>query len=103
MGLGWQLARRNIRRRPTEAALVVLGSMLGTAIIVAAFVVGDSFDGSIRDAARTTLGPIDEVVRIRPPVDELDRSLAHLTDRLVHSPPPGTDGMLSARSAGAVL
>jgi putative ABC transport system permease protein len=102
-GLGWQLAGRNIRRRRGEAALVVLGSMLGTAIIAAAFVVGNSFGDSLRDTARTTLGPIDETVTIRPPVSQLDQRLARLADRVAHASVPGTDGMLVARSASAVL
>ena len=103
MALGWELARRNIRRRPTEAALVILGSMLGTAIIAAAFVVGDSFDRSIRDEARTSLGPIDEVVSVRPPVAELGRTMAVLEDHISHAALPGTDGMLTGRTTGAVL
>ena len=55
-------AFRNIVRRPGEAALIIVGSMLGTAIITASFVVGDTIDSSIRDVARTELGEIDEVV-----------------------------------------
>ena len=64
-----RLALRNITRRRGEAVLVVLGSLLGTAIITSAFVVGDSIDFSIRDIARTNLGPIDETVEVRPDAD----------------------------------
>ena len=53
---------RNIVRRPVESVLIVVGSALGTAIIVAALLVGDTFDNSIRDIARTDLG---DVVRRR--------------------------------------
>lgn len=57
-----RLAVRNAVRRPREAMLVIAGSLLGTAIMTGSFVVGDTFDASIRDFARTQLGPTDEVV-----------------------------------------
>ncbi len=97
-----RLAIRNIRRRRSEAMLVVGGAMLGTAIIAAAFVVGDSFSGSIRDVARTSLGPIDEVVRIRPQSD-FDARLSDLTDTILHASIPHVDGVLAAKQSGAVL
>ena len=53
------MARRNISRRRGEAALVVAGALLGTAIITSAFVVGDVIEGSFADAARTQYGPVD--------------------------------------------
>src|SRR5687768_718915 len=60
-----RLAFRNATRRPREAALVVLGSLLGAAIITGSAVVGDTMDASIRQVARTHLGPIDELVSAR--------------------------------------
>ena len=60
-----RLAVRNALRRPREAALVVLGSLLGAAIITGSMVVGDTMDASIRQVARTHLGPIDELVTAR--------------------------------------
>ena len=39
-----RLALRNAARRPRETALVVLGSLLGTAIMTGSFVVGDTFN-----------------------------------------------------------
>lgn len=65
---------RNLARRPGEAALVVLGSMLATALIVAAFIIGDSFGSSSRLHAETKLGPIDLLV----PTQHLDRDVAAL-------------------------
>ena len=62
-----RLAFRNAVRRPREAALVVLGSLLGAAIITGSVVVGDTMDASIRQVARTHLGPIDELVSAREP------------------------------------
>jgi hypothetical protein len=60
-----RLAVRNAVRRPREAALVVLGSMLGAAIITGSAVVGDTMDSSIRQVARQHLGPVDELVVAR--------------------------------------
>ena len=59
--LRW-LAFRQVTRRRTEALLVITGSMLGTAIIVGALVVGDTLNFSVRQDAYRTLGPIDERV-----------------------------------------
>ncbi|HYL50350.1 MAG TPA: FtsX-like permease family protein [Acidimicrobiia bacterium] len=57
-----RLALRNAVRRPRETLLVVLGSLLGTAIMTGSFVIGDTFDASVRRGAYEQLGPIDEVV-----------------------------------------
>ena len=46
-----RLAFRNAARRPRETALVILGSLLGTAIMTGSFVVGDTFTSSIRRGA----------------------------------------------------
>jgi putative ABC transport system permease protein len=59
-----RLAFRYPRRRPIEALLVVLGSLLGTAIITGSLVVGDTIDRSIRASAYEQLGPIDEVIAV---------------------------------------
>src|SRR3954447_16022704 len=62
-----RLAVRNIVRRPGEAALVVLGSMLGTAIICTSFIVGDTFGQSVRNIAPSKLGEIDVEVSVHDP------------------------------------
>src|SRR5204863_8081591 len=62
-----RLAVRNIVRRPGEAALVVLGSMLGTAIICTSFIVGDTFGQSVRDIAPSKLGEVDVEVSVNDP------------------------------------
>ena len=59
-----RLALRNVARRPRETMLVILGSLLGTAIMTGSFVVGDTFTSSIRRGAFEQLGPIDEVVSV---------------------------------------
>ncbi len=55
-----RLAVRQIARRPLEASLAIIGSILGTAIIIGALVVGDTLNFSVRQEAYRTLGPIDE-------------------------------------------
>jgi putative ABC transport system permease protein len=60
-----RLAMRNMVRRPREALLVVVGSMLGAAIITGSFVIGDAMNASIRVIARNHLGPVDEMVVAR--------------------------------------
>ena len=57
-----RLALRQVNRRRAEAALVVAGSVLGTAIIVGSLVVGDTLDRSFRQDAYRYLGMVDEVV-----------------------------------------
>jgi putative ABC transport system permease protein len=57
-----RLALRNAARRPRETALVILGSLLGTAIITGSLVVGDTLDASLSQGAITRLGPIDELI-----------------------------------------
>ena len=52
-----RLALRNPVRRPREALLVVLGSLLGAAIITGSAVGCDTMDASIRSMARQHLGP----------------------------------------------
>jgi len=59
-----RLAFRNANRRRGEALLVLVGSLLGTAIIVASLLTGASLKASIRDFARTQLGPVDETVSL---------------------------------------
>lgn len=65
------------------------GSLLGTAIITAALVVGATFESSVRDIARTQLGPLDERV-----VTQTAGQQADVTRSLRDRPPAGTDGVL---------
>jgi len=84
-----RLAVRNAVRRPREAALVVLGSLLGAAIITGSVVVGDTMNASLRQVARQHLGPIDELVAARTPGE-----WNSLVDRLQALPPSAVDGVL---------
>jgi putative ABC transport system permease protein len=93
-----RMALRNIARRPLEAVMVVAGAALGTAIITAAFVAGDTFDASIRDIARTEFGPVDETVRVSD-ATQLDEVAAAIEAE----PLPNTDGTLSLPWAQAAV
>jgi len=97
-----RLAVRSVSRRRGEAALVVVGAMFGTAIIGAALIVGDSFDGSIRDVARTRLGPIDLRASVHPDADA-KRVVLQMEDRVAHSGIDHVDGILPVVDAPAVL
>ncbi|CAN5411818.1 hypothetical protein BH23ACT9_BH23ACT9_28520 [soil metagenome] len=92
------MALRTISRRRSEAALVVGGALLGTAIITSSFVVGDVVEGSFTDAARTRLGPIDITVT---PADGAD--LAAVRTAIETAGISGIDGVLPATTATATL
>ena len=57
-----RLGLRNATRRRGRTALIVLGLMLGTAIVSAALTTGDTMSHTIRTAAIASLGETDEVV-----------------------------------------
>ena len=59
-----RLAARQLSRRRSEVVLAVLGATLGTAIIAAALIVGDTLAFSVRQIAYQTLGPIDERIKL---------------------------------------
>lgn len=58
----FKLGLRNIPRRKSQTALIVVGLMLATLIITAALGTGDTLNHSVTDIAIKTLGPLDEVV-----------------------------------------
>jgi putative ABC transport system permease protein len=87
-------AFRNLNRRRGEAVLVTVGSLLGTAIICGSLLVGATFRASIRDGARTTLGPIDETVSVTG-LGNFD-AVKKAVDA---EPIPGADGTLTAVTA----
>ncbi len=57
-----KLGLRNIPRRRAQTALIVIGIMLSTVIMAAAFGTGDTINFSIRNEAIKLLGPIDEII-----------------------------------------
>jgi putative ABC transport system permease protein len=60
-----RLGVRNVGRRPARSALIIAGSMLGTAIIAAALTTGDTMSQTIRSSATAALGRTDEIVSAR--------------------------------------
>ena len=57
-----KLGLRNIPRRRAQTALIIIGIMISTLIMAAAFGTGDTISFSIRSDAVEALGTIDEVV-----------------------------------------
>ena len=94
-----RLALRQVNRRRAEAALVVAGSVLGTAIIVGSLVVGDTLDYSFKQDAYRTLGVVDEVVSSPDPAKgaEAARRLEPLRGD------PALDGLLTVRRHEAAV
>ena len=91
-----RLAIRDATRRPSEAVLVIAGSLLGTALITGSLIVGDTLDSSIEATAFTQLGPVDEVVTLQDP-----SRAQELVDRLEARDDNGIDGVVSIVSAQA--
>src|SRR5918997_2917267 len=92
-----RLALRQVNRRRAEAALVVAGSVLGTAIIVGSLVVGDTLDQSFKQNAYRDLGVVDEVVSSPDPAN--GQEAARRLERLRGD--PAIDGLLTVRRHGA--
>ena len=84
-----RLAIGHISRRPRETFLVILGALLGTAIITGSFVLGDTLRSSIVHTAFTQLGPIDELVSAVDPA-----TAAKMDDALQALPKSDVDGVL---------
>lgn len=53
---------RNIPRRPAQTALIIVGLMLSTVIMTAAFGTGDTLTYSVSAEVYNILGPVDEVI-----------------------------------------
>ena len=58
----FKLGLRNIPRRPAQTVLIVVGLMLSTVIITAAFGTGDTLSYSVRSTVITGVGYVDETV-----------------------------------------
>lgn len=93
-----RLAIRELLRRRGETALVIAGSLLGTAIITGSFIVGDTLDSSIRQTAVTQLGPVDELIALV----ESDEA-REIKERIVALDDPRVDGVTSVLTAPASI
>jgi putative ABC transport system permease protein len=58
----FKLGIRNIPRRKAQTVLIVVGLMLSTLIIAAAFGTGDTLNHSVSAVVYEQLGPVDEIV-----------------------------------------
>ena len=65
----FKMGLRNVPRRPAQTVLVIIGLMLSTLIIAAAFGTGDTIDNSVTSVTYDILGPVDEVVIYSNSVD----------------------------------
>lgn len=93
-----RLALRHAARRPIEALLVVLGSLLGTGIITGSLAVGDTIERSIQAEAFDQLGPVDQTVT----VSGLDAG-ARLSAAMEGLDHPVIDGVIVFATAGATV
>src|SRR4051812_6967504 len=59
----FRLGIRNVPRRKPQTILIVVGLMLSTLIMSAAFATGDTINYSIGDIVYKSLGRVDEVIR----------------------------------------
>jgi putative ABC transport system permease protein len=94
-----RLALRQVNRRRGEAALVVAGSVLGTAIIISSLIVGDTLNFSVKQIAYDNLGPTDEYVSAQT-VAQGDQA-ARRIERLRGD--PDIDGILLLRGDRAAV
>ncbi len=60
----FKMAARNAARRPQQTTTVIAGLMIGTAIISASLVAGQSAGGAIEGTVYEALGDVDETVRL---------------------------------------
>src|SRR6185295_507268 len=58
----FKMGLRNIPRRPAQTVLIIIGLMLSTVIISAAFGTGDTLTNSVTSEVYSILGPVDETV-----------------------------------------
>jgi putative ABC transport system permease protein len=91
----FKLGVRNIPRRPAQTILIVVGLMLSTLIIAAAFTTGDTLNASIRGEVLTIIGHTDE--RVMPSAGEADTDTGPPTGALL---PESVMADLDARVAG---
>ena len=74
-----KLGVRNLGRRRSRTALIVVGLMLGTTIIASALATGDTMNQSIRATATRQLGETDEIVAARGASDDISGELGSAT------------------------
>jgi putative ABC transport system permease protein len=63
----FRMAVRNVPRRKTQTALIVVGLMLATLLFSAAFTTSDTLTNSLRSQALENIGRVDVVVKAKQP------------------------------------
>ena len=91
-----KLGLRNVPRRRSQSALIVLGLTLSTIIITASLATGDTLQYSVREHAVDAYGEIDEV--LAPP---LLSSIVSLTDQQSSTSQGGSSADQFARLLGS--
>jgi putative ABC transport system permease protein len=71
-----KMGLRNIVRRRARSALIIVGLMLGTAIIASSLLTGDTMGRTVRASVLDSLGYTDEYVTATGPSSGLDSDLA---------------------------
>jgi putative ABC transport system permease protein len=74
---------RNIPRRVAQTVLIIIGLMLSTLIISAAFTTGDTVDHSISNEIFDGLGSVDEVIEFESEEGTLGGADVRIPERLV--------------------
>jgi putative ABC transport system permease protein len=93
-----RLAVRDTVRRRGETILVIVGSLLGTAIMTGSFIVGDTLDASIRATATDQLGPVDELIVVPDPAQA-----SQIRDKISGLDDPNIDGVTSVFRVPAAI
>jgi putative ABC transport system permease protein len=99
----FKLGVRNIPRRVAQTTLIVIGLMLSTVIISAAFTTGDTVDRSITSQVYTVLGSLDEVLQLR---SEDEQSFDDPTQALVRDQAfsaAAVDGLVASLAASSSI
>lgn len=67
--LAWKIGIRNVRRRLSNTMMVVLGSMVGTALIAGSLVLSDSLDSTFMSLVEENVGEIDVILQPQPQME----------------------------------
>ncbi len=92
----FRMGVRNVPRRKAQTALIVIGLMLSTLIMAAAFATGDTVSYSISDLVYRALGRVDEVIQVKSATSGVSGVSGVSADRV----PESTLTDLEARFAG---
>lgn len=85
-----KMGLRSIARRRARSALIIVGLMLGTAIIASSLLTGDTMGRTVRASVLDSLGQTDEYVTAAGPSSTLGSSLALATAKPYFDAAPAT-------------